>query len=383
MKIAIVANSINGMTGAGRIIATQTRFLADKLKSLNVAGDVTVISNQIKHVKFAANSLITIRQPLLRFIHDKKRQSRFGNFAKSLIQTEKYDLVISHNQGYGDIAFIHNFYLRQKPETAAPKAVQKKTESKQHSGIIVVPSEKTKELYLLTTDSNRDVRVLIPGIDIERFNKNIKSKKAELRRKYGMQNTSEKPLFVVSLIASGQLQHRGINDFLKVIKNLSNSDEIQDLFVIVVGNVSWYAKPKLIFLLKQLNVRFKYFQRLKEIEEIYAVTDLMIFPSKNDTFGMVVAEAVACGVPVITNQNVGASQILSDAQEFVVPSNDSVSEMSELAIKVFQQQKFYTEIFEKISEKVTLNYSWAEHLKNFHKIIEDVLAKKKCNTNDC
>ncbi|MDR2337691.1 MAG: glycosyltransferase family 4 protein [Deltaproteobacteria bacterium] len=379
MKIAIVAHSINGMTGAGRIIAAQTEFLANKMQALNKKAELTVISNQIKHLDFVTNPLIKVRLTFLCFIHTKNRLLRFKKFANALIQTEKYDLVITHNQGSGDIAFIHNFFYLppNSGQSELPKPLPKKSSNKTNSKIIVVPSELTKKLYLLKEGLNQDVRVLIPGIDIKKFNKELKRKKTELRRKYGISDNSENPPFVISLITSGQLENRGIEQFLEVIKRLSNA--IENIVVIVVGNVTWYAKPKLNFYLKQAlapRVRFKYFNKIREIEEIYAVTDLMIFPSRNETFGMVVAEALACSVPVITNQNVGAHQILSDVPEFIMPSSDSIQEMSELALKLYQQQAYYAGIFEKLADKIVANYSWEKHLNDFYKIVEEVLIKK-------
>ena len=48
--------------------------------------------------------------------------------------------------------------------------------------------------------------------------------------------------------------------------------------------------------------------------------DVLVLPSLSDSFGLVVCEALACGLPVIVTPNTGASEIIRNGREgFVVP----------------------------------------------------------------
>ena len=83
---------------------------------------------------------------------------------------------------------------------------------------------------------------------------------------------------------------------------------------------------------------------LNEVEhdrmpEIYAKADLFLFPSTTDTFGMVVLEAQACGVPAIVSDEGGPKEIISDRETgFVAYANNmedwlyKVSQMIDLAM---------------------------------------------------
>lgn len=68
--------------------------------------------------------------------------------------------------------------------------------------------------------------------------------------------------------------------------------------------------------------------QVRLIEE-YQHADCFILPSRNDSYGMVVAEALACGLPVIVSDMVGAKDIVREGENgWVVPVND-VSALAE------------------------------------------------------
>jgi UDP-glucose:(heptosyl)LPS alpha-1,3-glucosyltransferase len=49
-----------------------------------------------------------------------------------------------------------------------------------------------------------------------------------------------------------------------------------------------------------------------QIERYYAAADVFVLPTPYDAFGMVITEAMACGLPVVTTRLAGASELLDD-----------------------------------------------------------------------
>jgi glycosyltransferase involved in cell wall biosynthesis len=52
----------------------------------------------------------------------------------------------------------------------------------------------------------------------------------------------------------------------------------------------------------------------EELAQLYASADVFVFPSRTDTFGLVMLEAMACGTPVAAFPVDGPLEVLGDAQ---------------------------------------------------------------------
>ena len=61
------------------------------------------------------------------------------------------------------------------------------------------------------------------------------------------------------------------------------------------------------------NVYFVGYKTAEELPEYYAASDVLVFPSLGDVWGLVVNEAMACGLPVLASKYAGASQELIDS----------------------------------------------------------------------
>jgi glycosyltransferase involved in cell wall biosynthesis len=60
-----------------------------------------------------------------------------------------------------------------------------------------------------------------------------------------------------------------------------------------------------------------------ELLEEYRWAQCMVLPSRQDAYGLVVAEALACGVPVIVSDMVGAKELIREGTNgWVLPAND-------------------------------------------------------------
>jgi UDP-glucose:(heptosyl)LPS alpha-1,3-glucosyltransferase len=61
----------------------------------------------------------------------------------------------------------------------------------------------------------------------------------------------------------------------------------------------------------------------RDIAAVFQSADAFVFPSRYDPFGMVVAEALACGVPVVTSRVAGASELVTQGVNGIVVGDAS------------------------------------------------------------
>lgn len=60
-----------------------------------------------------------------------------------------------------------------------------------------------------------------------------------------------------------------------------------------------------------------------ELPQLFAECDVFVFPSLFEGFGLVILEAMACGLPVITTEATAGPDVMTDGQEgFLVPAGD-------------------------------------------------------------
>ena len=69
-----------------------------------------------------------------------------------------------------------------------------------------------------------------------------------------------------------------------------------------------------------------------ELAEVYAAADVFVFPSKTDTFGLVLLEAMACGLPVAAYPVTGPIDVLGDSPAGVMHNDLRYACMNALKI---------------------------------------------------
>jgi glycosyltransferase involved in cell wall biosynthesis len=82
------------------------------------------------------------------------------------------------------------------------------------------------------------------------------------------------------------------------------------------------------------NVVFCGFQEGGELARLYAAADVFVFPTLGDPFGMVVPEAMACGLPIIATTASGeiADRVVDGVNGFLVPPADSAKLLERMTV---------------------------------------------------
>jgi glycosyltransferase involved in cell wall biosynthesis len=105
------------------------------------------------------------------------------------------------------------------------------------------------------------------------------------------------------------------------------------------------------------------FTHREELPEIYALAEAFIFPTHTDPWGLVVNEAMACGLPVITSSVAGcAANLVQDGYNgFVVPPRDP-RRLAEAMESVVSDSTARAEMARRSRERIEANSpaAWAD-----------------------
>jgi len=89
-------------------------------------------------------------------------------------------------------------------------------------------------------------------------------------------------------------------------------------------------EDKVIFLGKQ-----------DEVSRLISLADLVLLPSAKESFGLVILEAMACGVPAITSDAGGIPEVVEHGKTGFLSPVGAVDEMAGHAIRLLQDQELY------------------------------------------
>jgi 1,2-diacylglycerol 3-alpha-glucosyltransferase len=162
---------------------------------------------------------------------------------------------------------------------------------------------------------NCPMHVIPTGLDMQRFAAGDGSR---FRAKYGI------PLNRPVLVHVGRVAHEKNIDFLLRML-LQLVPRVPDVLMIIAGEGP--ALPRCRSLVQSLklekNVLFVgYLERETELLDCYKAGDIFVFASKTETQGLVLLEAMALGVPVISTAHMGTVDILSPQRGSLIAPDD-------------------------------------------------------------
>jgi glycosyltransferase involved in cell wall biosynthesis len=165
---------------------------------------------------------------------------------------------------------------------------------------IIVPSTYAKRTFLARGFRNEKVHVLHYGVESELF--------------YPVQKDDD----IFRIIYVGRITFRkGIQYLLEAFAtlNLPGSE------LLLVGGIDPRFRP----ILARFEGSFTHIPQLSHVDLLkqYGRSSFFAMPSLADSFGLVVLEAMACGLPVLISQNTGAADLIRQGVHgFIVPIRD-------------------------------------------------------------
>lgn len=170
-------------------------------------------------------------------------------------------------------------------------------------GSFLVPGTASREYLAYYGAPENKIFIAPTTCDVEFFRKvsrEAKQNKYSIKMRLGIK---EKYL----LIFAGRLvESKGVDLLLEAFLKLREINRNTGLIILGSGPLEDRCR-KFCKTHELDSVYFTGFKQLEELPVYYGISDILVFPSRGETWGLVINEAMACGLPIITTYHVGAA----------------------------------------------------------------------------
>lgn len=190
------------------------------------------------------------------------------------------------------------------------------------------------------------------GIDIHQFQPRPDGKK-KLASKYGIEDG-------ITLMYAGRISKDKNIDFLFDVYN-KISENHPPLNLVIAGHGPDLERLKKAY---GKNKRVVFTGRLTQddLPELYSGSNMFVFPSTTDTFGMVVLEAQACGLPALVTDVGGPKEIIVNENTGYVAKESHIDEWCEKISYIIQMIEHrpdeYIQLRDNCRNHVCEKYDW-------------------------
>jgi len=217
---------------------------------------------------------------------------------------------------------------------------------------VYVPSSDYKNQLIRKDISPNKLKMFPHGTDIQAFTPAKKSK--DWFHSYGL--NGEKKVIYVGRVA----KEKDLEILPEVWKRVSK--EVGNVALVIVGDGPYMNELK--DQLKGTKVIFTGFMKGEQLYKSFASSDIFIFPSTTDTFGNVVIEALASGIPAVVSDMGGPKDIVTDGKTGIVTKAKDVDSLSNALIKLLTNDNLRNQM-SKDARAYAETQSWESIYLNF------------------
>ena len=188
-----------------------------------------------------------------------------------------------------------------------------------------------------------------------------KKEKEKIKRKLGITESK-------AILSVGQFIHRkGYDLLLNAIRSCD-----PDVGVYIVGGKATKEYLALKNRYNLGNVHFVDFMSKNELAEYYKSADVFVLPTREDIWGLVINEAMAYGLPVVTTDKcVAGIEMIRENRNGAIVQSENIIELSKAINHVLQNSDWMSREALKTAETYTIENMAKAHIELFQQIIKD------------
>jgi glycosyltransferase involved in cell wall biosynthesis len=188
--------------------------------------------------------------------------------------------------------------------------------------VVALSDQVRSELIEFAGVSESKIAVIPPGVDTKRFRPRDECDANWLRETCGIKKQDDRFL----LLFVGEIRSNRKNLDL-VLENILRDEE---LVLAVIGSTDRSPYPEMASRMG-ISERVHFLGQRSDVAELMPGADCFVFPTNYEPFGLVITEAMACGLPVITTRHAGAACVITDRIDgFLITDGKDIDGMIEV-----------------------------------------------------
>ncbi|WP_020059580.1 N-acetyl-alpha-D-glucosaminyl L-malate synthase BshA [Bacillus sp. 123MFChir2] len=195
---------------------------------------------------------------------------------------------------------------------------------------------------------------------------------SQLRKEYGIQE-DEKVLIHISNFRKVKRVHDVVKSFALIVKQVKAK-------LLLVGDGPEFCT--IVQLVKHLGIedRVLFLGKQDNVAELLAMSELMLLLSEKESFGLVLLEAMACGVPCIGTRTGGIPEVIQHGETGYICEVGDAEGVAQQALLLLQDDALHSKMAQRSMQVVNEQFSSEEIVSQYETIYYDILRDDKHGT---
>jgi UDP-glucose:(heptosyl)LPS alpha-1,3-glucosyltransferase len=249
--------------------------------------------------------------------------------------------------------------LKQKLNPVHPYTIyleRKVFGKKGYHHLIALTPQVKDDLMRLYGVPAADITIVPNGFSPEEFNLEVRRQREKVRLQLGIDKDERVVIFVAN-----ELERKGFGPLLRAIASLKRTD----VHLLAVGRLDASAYAAEIERLG-MKKRVHFTGPSSDVAAYYAASDIFALPTQYEAWGLVIVEAMACGLPVVTSALAGAAVAVEPGKTGILLENpDDEVEVARGLAHFLDQDRIDAEAISASVEK----FAWNRVLLDYERVL--------------
>ena len=231
---------------------------------------------------------------------------------------------------------------------------------------IVVNSQFTHTSVKEALRRNVEMVIAYPGLNVTGLGKDV-----------GVRTAGD----VINLLFVGYITSRkGVDILIKALEILIKKKGMEDLILHIVGNTEidkvFFMEMRKYSKEAHIDHHIIFHGRIndRDIEVLYRTADIFVFPSRLESFGMVLAEAASFGMPIVTTNAGAIPDLIKDGVNGILVPPGDADGLADAVEKLARSPDLRAK-FSQANRKLAEEFQWERSLSKIATFLETLASK--------